>query len=68
MKLLAAYFRSKAKLFRELGDALVDRRDPAVSKLYGMADEFDQNAAILEDRIAEEMLGKPVQADTPDFH
>ncbi|MEG9504037.1 MAG: hypothetical protein MIN69_19620 [Methylorubrum extorquens] len=68
MKLLAAYFRSKAKLCGDLADALVDRRDLVVSKLYGMADEFDQNAVILEDRIAEEVLGKPVQADTPDFH
>lgn len=68
MKFLAAYFRAKAKLCRELADALVDRRDPVVSKLYGMADEFDRNAIILEKRLADEMLGKPVQADTPDIH
>ena len=33
-----------------------------------MANEFDQNAGVLEERLAKEAPGDPVQADTPDLH
>ena len=68
MKLLAAYSRAKAQLCRELADTLVEQKSSVVSKLRSMADEFDQNAGVLEGRIAREAAGDPVQSDVPDLH
>lgn len=68
MKLLADYCRAKAQLCRELADTLVEQRSLVVSRLCGMADEFDRNAGVLGDRLAKEGLGEALQADTPDQH
>ncbi|AWI87700.1 hypothetical protein C0214_04925 [Methylobacterium sp. DM1] len=68
MKLLVAYFRAKADLCRELADALACQDDPVISKLHGMADEFDHNAGTLEQRLIEEILDEPVQASTLAIH
>jgi hypothetical protein len=52
MRAAASYFRQKAELCRDLARAVLDQDDPVVSKLQNMADEFDDNARILERRIA----------------
>lgn len=68
MKLLAAYFRAKAQLCRELADTLAEQRNPIISKLRSMATEFDQNADVLEEQLARETLGEAVKVDIPDLH
>ncbi|MBB5764750.1 hypothetical protein ABEV34_18925 [Methylorubrum rhodesianum] len=68
MKILAAYFRAKAELCRELADTLSNQRNPVASKLRSMADEFEQNASILEDRLANEGEAEEVQSNKPDRH
>jgi hypothetical protein len=68
MKVLAAYFRAKAHLCRELADTIVEQKSPVASELRSLADEFDQNAGVLEDRIAKDMPGDLAQRDAPDFH
>lgn len=68
MKLLAAYFRAKAGLCRELADALAYQDAPVISKLRDMAAEFDDNAGTLERRLAKEISDEPVEASTLGLH
>lgn len=68
MKILATYFRAKAELCRELADTLSEQRDLVASKLRSMADEFEQNASVLEDRLANEAEARAVQNNKPDRH
>jgi gas vesicle protein len=68
MKILATYFRAKAELCRELADTLSDQRNHVASKLRSMADEFEQNASVLEDRLADEGEAEEVQSNEPDHH
>ncbi len=48
MRSAASYFRQKAELCRELAEALGSQHNQVVLKLRDMADEFDENAHILE--------------------
>lgn len=68
MRDAASYFRQKAELCRELAEALASEHDPVVSKLREMADEFDDNARILERRIAREEAEEDVSADARNLH
>lgn len=54
MRAAASYFRQKAEMCRVLARTVLDQDDPVVSKLLDMADEFDENACVLERRIARE--------------
>ena len=67
MNLLAAYFRSKAQLCRELADTLTKHQEPVVSKLRSMASEFDRNADVIEERLLEKMPEKTVEAKNTDL-
>jgi gas vesicle protein len=68
MKILAIYFRAKAELCRELADTISDQRNQVASKLRSMADEFEQNASVLVDRLANEGEAEEVQINNPDRH
>ncbi|MGA4552397.1 hypothetical protein [Methylorubrum aminovorans] len=68
MRAAACYFRQKAALCRELAEALASEHDPVVSKLREMADEFDDNARILERRIAREEVEEDVAVDARNLH
>lgn len=54
MRAAASYFRQKAEMCRDLAHTVLDQGDPVVAKLLDMADEFDENAGVLERRIARE--------------
>ncbi|CAO4141556.1 hypothetical protein [Methylorubrum aminovorans] len=68
MRAAASYFRQKAELCRELAKALAPQHDPVVSKLHEMADEFDDNARILERRIAREEAEEDVSSGAGNVH
>ncbi|CAO4140495.1 hypothetical protein [Methylorubrum aminovorans] len=68
MRDAACYFRQKAELCRELAEALGSQHDPVVLKLREMADEFDENARILERRIAREEAEEDDFADAGNLH
>ncbi|KQO91136.1 hypothetical protein ASF36_21310 [Methylobacterium sp. Leaf90] len=48
MRSAASYFRQQAELCRDLAEALGSQHNQVVLKLRDMADEFDENARILE--------------------
>ncbi|ABY32747.1 hypothetical protein ASF55_00065 [Methylobacterium sp. Leaf119] len=68
MRVVASYFRTKAELCRGLADALRDQDDPVVSKLHDMADEFDENARILERRMARDEAEEDVSGGAGNIH
>ncbi len=68
MRAAASYFRQKADLCRELAEALASQHDPVVSKLREMADEFDDNARILERRVAREEAEEAVSSGAGNVH
>ncbi|GAA0265882.1 hypothetical protein GCM10008965_37460 [Methylorubrum aminovorans] len=68
MHAAAYYFRQKAELCRELAEALASQHDPVVLKLREMADEFDDNARILERRIAREQAQEGFSGGADNVH
>ena len=68
MRVVASYFRTKAELCRGLAHALRDQDDPVVSRLHDMADEFDENARILERRIARDETVEDVSGGDGNVH
>lgn len=68
MRDAACYFHQKAALCRELAEALGSQHDPVVLKLREMADEFDDNARILERRIAREEAEEDVSGRAGNVH
>ncbi|MCP2080777.1 UNVERIFIED_ORG: hypothetical protein J2W74_001963 [Methylorubrum zatmanii] len=68
MRAAASYFRQKAELCRELAEALGSQHDPVALKLRDMADEFDDNARVLERRIAREEAEEDASGGVGNVH
>ncbi|KQT45620.1 hypothetical protein ASG52_15865 [Methylobacterium sp. Leaf456] len=68
MKVAAAYFREKAKLFQQLADTFIGQHDQIANQLRAIADEFEANASALETRIVREAAHLSRDEDGPQFH
>ncbi len=68
MRAAASYYRQRANLCRELAAALLSQDDPVVLKLCAMADEFDENARVLERRLAREEAEEDVSGGAGTTH
>ncbi|ARO57118.1 hypothetical protein ASF36_18910 [Methylobacterium sp. Leaf90] len=68
MRAAASYFRQKAELCRVLAEALGSQHDQVALKLRDMADEFDDNACILERRVARDEAEEDVSGGAGIVH